>query len=114
MWSRIDDALADHRKVIAAAEIIGPDGIVIALGFYLLGLTWSNKHLTDGHLPAAVVKHFRSDRPIELADAMVRSGLWDRAEDGYRIHDFEHLNFTAAEVKEKRDKDRRRKHNGRA
>jgi hypothetical protein len=114
MWSRVDDALADHRKVIAAAEIIGPDGLVIALGFYLLGLLWANKHLSDGQLPAAVVKQFRSDRPLELADALVRAGLWDRVDGGYQIHDFDHLNFTAAEVKEKRAKDRRRKHDGRA
>ena len=31
MWSKVDDALADHRKVIAAAERIGgPDGLVVA------------------------------------------------------------------------------------
>jgi len=112
MWSRIDDALADHRKVIAAAEIIGPDGVVITLGFYLLGLMWANKHLSDGRLPAAVVKQFRNERPFELADALVRAGLWDRIGGDYLIHDFQDFNFSALEVKERREKDRRRKRNG--
>jgi hypothetical protein len=114
MWSRIDDALADHRKIIAAAELIGPDGLVVALGFYLLGLMWTNKHLTDGQLPVAVVKQFRSDRPLELAEAMVRAGLWHRHGDHYQIHDYEDFNFSAADVKERRARDRRRKRNGHA
>jgi hypothetical protein len=109
MWSRVDDALADHRKVIAAAELIGDDGLVVALGFYLLGLLWSNKHLSDGQLPVSVVKQFRAERPLELAEAMVRSGLWERHGDHYQIHDFKDFNFSAKDVKERRERDRRRK-----
>jgi hypothetical protein len=112
MWSRVDDALADHRKMTAAADLIGPDGLVVALGFYLLGLLWANRHLSDGNLPESVVRRFGTERPLELADAMVRSGLWHKVPNGYQIHDFTDLNFSAADVKERRDRDRRRKRNG--
>src|SRR5947209_8619979 len=62
MFSRLDDALIDHRKVFVAASLIerngiGKNGAAIAVGLYAIGLMWSNKHLTDGHLPAAVVQH---------------------------------------------------------
>ena len=43
---------------------------------------------------------------------MVRSGLWHRVPQGYQIHDFHDLNFTADEVKARRERDRRRKQNG--
>jgi hypothetical protein len=110
MFSRLYDELIDHRKVFVAGELIGENGPAIALGFYAVGLMWSNKHLTDGVLPIAVVKNFRHvEHPAAIADALVQAGLWDKNGKGFQIHDFADVNPKAARVKAKRRQDRQRK-----
>jgi len=37
-----------------------------------------------------------------LAEMLVRSGLWDRVADGYRVHDFLDFNDSAATVRKRR------------
>jgi hypothetical protein len=111
MWARLDDGLIDHRKVFIAGEAIGKNGAAVAIGFFAVGLMWTNKHLTDGYLPLAVVKSFRHvDRPIAVANALTKAGLWDRNGSGWVIHDYHDFNFTASQIKAKRARDRRRKH----
>ena len=106
----MDDQLIDHRKIFAAGETLGRNGPAIALGFYAIGLLWSNKHLTDGHLPFAVVRSFRhAEKPQAVADALVKAGLWEKNGSEYLIHDYDEFNFSAAKVKAKRRKDRLRK-----
>jgi hypothetical protein len=110
MWARLDDELIDHRKVFIAGETIGKNGAAIALGFYAVGLMWSNKHLTDGHLPLAVIRSFRHvENPAGVADALARAGLWEKNGSGYIIHDFADFNPLAAKIKSKRRADRKRK-----
>ena len=111
MWTRLDDELIDHRKIYAAGEAIGRNGAAIALGFYAVGLLWANKHLTDGYLPLPVVKSFRHVvHPTAIADALATAGLWEKNGTGYQIHDYADFgNPTAAEVKARRRRDKRRK-----
>ena len=111
MWARLDDELMDHRKIFIAGEIIGKNGAAVALGFYALGLMYANKHLTDGHLPMAVVRSFRHvDNPTSIADALAKAGLWDKnGSSGFQIHDFEEFNPSSAKVKQRRKADRLRK-----
>lgn len=114
MWTKLDDALIDHRKVYIAGDLIGKNGPAIVIGFFAVGLMWTNKHLTDGHLPQVVVKRFRHvDQPLVIADALVKAELWDAVEDGYQIHDFHDHNPSAATVIEKRKRDRLRKDSAR-
>jgi hypothetical protein len=110
MWARLDDQLIDHHKLLTAGELLGKNGPVLALGFYTLGLMYANKHLTDGHLPLAVVKNFRqAENPVSIADALVKAGLWEKNGNGFQIHDFDDYNPTAAAVKKRRKEDRLRK-----
>jgi hypothetical protein len=111
MWARLDDELIDHRKVFAAGELLGRNGPAIAIGFYAVALMWTNKHLTDGHLPLNVVKSFRHvSNPVSVADALVKAELFERNGNGFVIHDYADWgNPTAARVKAKRRKDRLRK-----
>ena len=115
MWARLDDELIDHGKIFVAGEVIGKNGAAIALGFYAVGLMWCNKHLTDGFLPTAVVKSFRHvERPLAIADALAKAGLWDKNGEGFVIRDFGDHNPVAAEIKAKRRRDRLRKQRERA
>lgn len=110
MWSKLDDALLDHEKVFLAGDAIGRNGPGMAIGLYVIGLMWTNKHLTDGRLPTAVVKRWRHfDQPIRLADALVSAGLWEKNGTAYLVHDFHDHNATADSVKQKREEDRKRK-----
>jgi len=110
MWSKLDDALLDHKKVFFAGDVVGRNGAAIAIGLYAMGLMWTNKHLTDGHLPAAVVKSWRHlEHPLRIADALVTAGLWEKNGTGYIVHDFHDHNPTAESVKQKREEDRKRK-----
>jgi hypothetical protein len=112
MWARLDDELIDHRKIFMAGEAIGKNGPAIALGFYAVGLMWSNKHLTDGFLPMAVIKSFRHvEHPTSIADALVQAGLWEKnGGSGYQIHDYlDFGNPSASVIKAKRRRERNRK-----
>jgi hypothetical protein len=114
MWARLDDGLLDHPKISIAGRQIGTSGRAIAIGFYAMALMWSNKQLSDGFIPSAVLETFAVyvKNPVAVADALVAAGLFerDRKHDGYRIHDYaDHGNPTRAEIKRKREKDRLRK-----
>jgi hypothetical protein len=100
MWTKLDDALLDHRKVFLAGDALGRNGPALAIGMYAIGLMWTNKQLTDGHLPRGVIKtlgHF--EKPLTVADALVEAGLWETTATGYLIHDFHDYNPAAVEAK---------------
>jgi hypothetical protein len=79
MYARLDDELIDHRKIFAAGDLLGRNGAAIALGMYAVGLMYANRHLTDGVIPLSVLRTFRHvSRPLRVADALVRSGLWEK------------------------------------
>lgn len=116
MWSRLDDDLLTHPKVFeAGARLKGPDGGARALALFVLGLLWSNRHLSDGHLPRATVQSFpHVSKPIEVAAALVDAGLWEKNGSGFVIHDFEDYNVSGKAIKQRRKADRDRKRRARA
>lgn len=110
MWTKLDDALLDHQKVFTAGDVLGKNGPVIVIGLYAIGLMWTNKHLTDGFLPSAVVKRWHHlEQPLKTAQALVAAGLWECEDGGFRVHDFHDHNPTAESVRKKREDDRKRK-----
>lgn len=110
MWVKLDDALIDHRKIFVAGKLLGTNGPAIALGFYTVGLLWTNKHLQDGFLPVEVIEGLRHVKePLSVADALVKAELFDKADGGFRIHDYHDFNPSAAAIKKKRKEERLRK-----
>lgn len=112
MWLKVDDSLISHPKLYAAGRHLGKNGRLRAFGIYLEGLSWTNRHLTDGFLPFNVVEAFSMDpRPGDVGRVLAFDDvrLWELTEKGYQIHDYHVINPTAEAVKAKRDWDAKRK-----
>ena len=98
MWAKLDDNLFDHPKIFDAGDRIGRNGPAIALGFYVAGILYVNKHLTDGFLPTAVVRRMKhADHPLKVAEALVAASLWESGDGGFWIHDYHDHNPTTEE-----------------
>lgn len=95
-WVKIDDGMIDHPKIIGISDR--------ALRLYLFGLCYSSRHLTDGFVPEQIARQFGRKFPAEL----VKAGLWDDADSGYKVHDYGEYQPTAAAVKEQRNHTKQR------
>lgn len=98
-WANVDDLFPEHPKVLAA----GGD----AAWLYICGLCFTNRNLTEGRIPKAVVPRL-SDRkaPGRLAQRLVEVGLWHEENDAYLIHDWEKYNEGAEKVKARKEQAR--------
>lgn len=102
MWVKLDDGLLDHRKILDAGLALGRDGRARALGFYVAGLLYSGKQLTDGFLSTSMVAVIGV--PLSVTQVMVTVGLWDQVDGGFQIHDYHDYNPHAEDVKTHRRK----------
>jgi len=104
-WVLVDDKVRNHPKVLAA----GP----LAAWQWVAGLGYASEFLTDGFIPKAALRALVPNQPhkttLRLAEVLVDVGLWERADGGYRIHDYHDYQPTAARVREKRDAAKARK-----
>lgn len=102
-WVRIDDAMPEHPKVLAA----GP----LAFALDVAAICYSARNGTNGRIPRAKVRllldlsDVRVGRakvdPIALAEKLVACGRWHRDGDDYVIHDFAEYNFTREETEDR-------------
>jgi hypothetical protein len=100
-WGRIDDGLYDHPKL----DALGRDRLA-CIGLHMLAISWSNRFLTDGFVPAERVR--RLGGTARLAGRLVYAGLWERVGDDFRIHDFLDFNDSAEVVRAEREAARER------
>jgi len=78
-WARLDDHFHDHPKVMAKS--------LAAVGLYALGLSYCADQSTEGFIPAQVVMGW--DRWRAASDELLEGpALWERADGGYRVHDY--------------------------
>lgn len=90
-WVKLDDDFSDHRKIMA----VGP----LAAWMHVCALCYCARLLTDGFIPAAQVRKLADvDDATSLAALLVREGLWQSAEGGYRIHDYLEYNPSREQV----------------
>lgn len=87
-WLRIDDTFHDHPKVLEAGNA--------AVGMWVKCLAWSSRHLTDGRIPANVVRQMGNQKD---ADTLTRVGLWQANGDGVVIPDYLEFNPSAEQVR---------------
>jgi hypothetical protein len=107
-WVKLDDSFPEHAKVERAGEHAG--------WMYVVGLCYCSRANTDGFISEARMRKLTSFRnAAKLAAALVREGLWELAEGGYRVHDYHDYQPTAAEISARRkaNADRVRAHRNR-
>lgn len=101
-WFRLEDSFYANPKVTLAGNA--------AVGLWVRCATWSATHLTDGHIPAHIVRGFGSKRETE---ALTSARLWVPVGDEFVIADWFEYQPSALEVKERRKRDAERKRAGR-
>jgi hypothetical protein len=96
-WVKLDDRANEHDKQVnAGAE---------ACWLWTCGLMYCNRqNRRDGFIPSLQLKalyvRFSEAKAQKLASELVKSGLWETADGGFRIHDYEQ--YQPAQVSEKR------------
>jgi hypothetical protein len=82
VWARLNDTFPVHPAVRSLSDA--------AFRLYISAVCWASLHQAGGHIPSDQL-HFIADHPLARAYAgeLVRAGLWETADDGWRIR--EHL-----------------------
>jgi len=75
VWFKVDDGFHSHPKAFHAGTA--------ALGLWVRAGSWAASQLTDGFVPAEVVRMYGTPA---MAKALVTVGLWTKAEGGYWFH----------------------------
>lgn len=78
-WVRIDDQGPEHPKFLA----LGPSRVACT-GLWLIALTYANRYLTDGFVPAVALP----TGTAALQKRLVSVGLWESVPGGFAIHDY--------------------------
>ncbi|MFI9405299.1 hypothetical protein [Nocardia sp. NPDC052316] len=92
-WFQVDDQLGFHPKAVAAGNA--------AMGLWVRAGSWSMQQLTEGFVPAAIVRGLGS---AAQAKKLVESGLWMPVDGGYRFHDWGERQMSKAEIEDRRRK----------
>lgn len=106
-WIKLDDTFCDHPKLVQAGPTAG--------WLYICGLTYSSRNLTDGFIPAGMVRRLADiDDSGAVAEELVNAGLWHETTGGFLIHDYADHQRTSAEIEDQRASARARqqKHRG--
>lgn len=95
-WTKLDDGIFDHPKMLRAGED--------AANLYVRALVYCNKHLTDGRIfPEVLTSLTRRRDVVALAQRLVEVSAWESHPDGgWFVHDFHAHNPTAEEVTARR------------
>lgn len=101
-YARVSDGLATHAKVARIPRAMRAE----ALGTWVLALSWSNEHLTDGYVPAHMVENLAGTDAG--ARALLEAGLWRRRRDGFVFVNWAEHQSTREQVEQRREANRER------
>lgn len=101
-WVSVSDDFTDHPKF----RHLDDD----ATALWIRALAFANRHLTDGVVPAVMLRDLsRSKSPEKVAAKLCAASgitgkpLWSKVEGGYKIHDFHDYQPSARAVRSRRD-----------
>lgn len=100
-WFKVDDKFHSHPKVMEL-----PLG---AIGLWTLAGTWSADYLTDGEIRLGQIRRLGGTE--DDAAELVKAGLWESTEDGYKFRDWHDYQPTRESVESEREaaKERQRR-----
>jgi hypothetical protein len=105
-WVRIDDGAMQHPKILALSDS--------AFRLWVRGLCYCQANLTDGLLPAAIVREMKAKRAD--VDTMTRplagtyAPLWEVVDGfGFKVHDYLFWNDSREKVRQRQAKTKARK-----
>jgi hypothetical protein len=94
-WIKVDDQIAHHPKFMAAGAA--------ASWLWVCGQSYCARYLTDGFVPESALPTLGNvTNPKAHAQTLVRVGLWEPTEGGYRVHDYLQFQPSRADVEERR------------
>lgn len=99
----LDDRFPDNPKIIGLSDR--------AFRLHVVALCYCAAHLTDGFVPVSAKLWGELGSNRRQTCPLVSAGLWAEVEGGYMIHDYLEWNASAAQIKDKRRRDRERKRN---
>ena len=102
-WFKVDDKLHSHPKRYRAG--------LRAMGLWVVAGSWCGDHLTDGFVPADMLRAL-GGKPSDAA-ALVDAGLWEACPDGWIFHQWDGQNPTRDDVEFQRAEWRRRQQEAR-
>lgn len=93
-WARLSDDFTDRPEILALSLAAG--------WLHVEALVWCNKHLTDGHLPAAALGRLagKVTDPQAAVTELVTAGVWEELSDGWQLEWADQE--TAVRVKDRR------------
>ena len=101
---RLDDGWLENPKLAQAGSL--------AAHLYAAGITYANRHLTDGYIPSGILNRLVDYDGVKwngkavtnrlLAERLVAEGLWIERADGWTIHDYLEFQPTREYVEAKR------------
>lgn len=89
-WVRIDEEIGDNAKWMGAS--------LAARGLWVSALAYSGRNLTDGFIPSVWAQREASGEAGQLTDELVSLGLFEHADCGFIIHDYEDYQFSKEQV----------------
>lgn len=95
-WVRLDDRFPSHRKVALLSDR--------AFRLHVSALCWCSENLTEGAIRERELPVISRIRGVKKTAAeLEEAGLWDRADDGWMIHDYLEYNPDRARVQADRE-----------
>lgn len=83
-WVRIDSTFPHNHKILGLLDAKRHK----AVNVYVFALAWSGHQETDGVIPTYALPVIHGTRTE--AQQLVDAGLWDRYDNGWVIHDWDH------------------------
>ncbi len=100
-YVKVDTSIGEHRKFLEIDE-----GLYLGcVGLFVLGLCHSDRLRTDGLVSERVLRRISPDYQ-PLRDELVRAGLWEESDDGYRPPNYSRWQDTADEIAAKSEQGR--------